>query len=77
MAKRVLCKNFNSLLSFFSLFLQWWHVIIFLAFCHWQMVGKYFADMRSHHGCFEFDRMGISSSSVFNVTNNFHRGTVF
>ncbi|XP_046463559.1 progestin and adipoQ receptor family member 3-like [Daphnia pulex] len=58
---------------------QWWHVIIFLAFCHWQMVGKYFADMRSHHGCFEFDKTGISSPSVFNVTNdNFHpHGTVF
>ncbi|KZS14977.1 Membrane progestin receptor gamma [Daphnia magna] len=57
---------------------QWWHVIIFLAFYHWQTVGKYFADMRSHHGCFEFNQMAISSSSVFNVTGeNVPRGTVF
>ena len=32
---------------------QWWHVIIFIAFCHWQRTGHYYAQFRARKGCVE------------------------
>jgi len=32
---------------------QWWHIIIFFAFYHWQKTGQYYAQFRAHKGCFE------------------------
>ena len=39
---------------------QWWHVIIFLAFYHWQQTGQYYAQFRARHGCFELVTNGTT-----------------
>lgn len=71
-----LCSILRPPSNFLFSLEQWWHVIIFLAFCHWQMVGKYFADMRSNLGCFE-EKFSFMSQSAVNFTTKSYDGRVY
>jgi len=44
---------------------QWWHIIIFSAFLHWQRTGQYYAEFRARHGCFEADLLPAQAAQAF------------